>query len=175
MELTAAPSTRRELLFFIPKAVSVTVATVVLPHQAFAAAPANADAAARSQWKNAVTALDELLQNWSDESDQWANDVGGGDVLRTKLGTQGTSSPLYQINRALRTLRDSDYVEDDIAFQETSEEFMDALLQADSFASSSNNKTGSGSQTPPAVFIERSKAEVVRMQGIAKKMNAMVQ
>jgi hypothetical protein len=51
---------------------------------------------------------------------------------------------------------------------------MDALYQADSLANSSNNKTGSGKQTPPAVFIEQSKVQVVKMQSIAKQMNAMV-
>ena len=169
------PSARRELLFLIPRVMAATAATtsatVTLPRQALAAAPADA---ARSQWKNAVVALDELLQNWSAESDPWANDVGGGDVLRARLGTQGTSSSLYQIEKAFRALRNSEYVDDEIDFQETSEEFMDALYRADSMASSSNNKTGSGSQTPPAVFIERSKSEVIRMQSIAKKLNAMV-
>ena len=168
------PSSRRELLFLIPKmAATVATATVILPHEARAAAPPGMTAdSARGQWKNAVTVLDDLLQNWSTE--KWAEEVGGGDVIRTKLGTQGATSPLFQIQKAFKALRDSEYVDDSIEFQETAEEFMDALYQADSMASSSNNKTGSGTQTPPAVFIERSRVEVVKMQSIAKKMDAMV-
>jgi hypothetical protein len=127
---------------------------------------------ARDQWRNAATVLDDLLQNWSTE--KWAEEVGGGDAIRTQLGTQGTTSPLFQIEKAFKALRDSEYVDDFIEFQETAEEFMDALYQADSLANSSNNKTGSGKQTPPAVFIDQSRVEVVRMQSIAKKLNAMV-
>jgi hypothetical protein len=166
---------RRELLFLIPKmAATVTTATVLmLPHQACAAAPPGMTAdSARDQWRNAATVLDDLLQNWSTE--KWAVEVGGGDNIRTKLGTQGTTSPLFQIEKVFKALRDSEYVDDFVEFQETAEEFMDALYQADSLANSSNNKTGSGSQTPPAVFIEQSRVEVVKLQSIAKKMNAMV-
>jgi hypothetical protein len=168
------PCPRRELLFLIPKiAASVATATFMLPDRACAAAPPGMTAdSARGQWRNTVTVVDDLLQNWSTE--KWAEEVGGGDAIRTKLGTQGTTSPLFQIEKAFKELRDSEYVDDAIEFQETAEEFMDALYQADSFANSSNNKTGSGKQTPPAVFIEQSKVEVVKMQSIAKKMNAMV-
>lgn len=167
---------RRELLSLIPKMAAATVMLSPTRRPAFAAAPAptlTADAA-RDQWNSAAAALDDLLQSWSSESEKWAVDVGGGDALRAKLGTSGTSSSLFQIEKAFKALRDSEYVDDFVEFQETADAFMDALFQADSLASSSNNKTGSGSQTPPAVFIEQSKAEVVKMQSIAKKLSAMV-
>lgn len=163
---------RRELFFLIPKmAATVATASVMLPHRAYAAPEMTADSA-RDQWRNANKVLDDLLQNWSTE--KWAGEVGGGDAIRTQLGTQGATSPLFQIEKAFRALGDSEYVDDFIEFQESAEEFTDALFLADSLASSSNNKTGSGSQTPPAVFIEQSKVQVVKMQGIAKKINAMV-
>ena len=169
---------RRELLSLIPKMAAIvgtTSSTVMLPNRAFAAAAAptgmTADSA-RSQWRNAATVLDDLLQNWSTE--KWAVEVGGGDTIRIELGTQGTTSPLFQIEKAFKALRDSEYVDDFIEFQETAEEFMDALYRADSMASSSNNKTGSGKQTSPAVFIEQSRVEVVKMQSFAKKLSAMV-
>lgn len=148
-------------------AAGAALAVVAAP--AYAAVDASA---ARAQWKLATPALDDLLANWAAE--KWAADVGGGDVIREKLGMQGTTSPLYQVEKVFKALRDSDYVEDPVAFVEADEEFMAALFRADSLASSSNNKTGSGKQTPPAVFIEQAKAEVVKMQGIAKKMNALV-
>mmetsp|Transcript_6093 Transcript_6093/g.9007 ORF Transcript_6093/g.9007 Transcript_6093/m.9007 type:complete len:221 (-) Transcript_6093:75-737(-) len=170
-EIISSP--RRELLFLIPKmAATAATAAVMLPHRASAAPPGMTADSARGQWRNALTTLDDLLQNWSTE--KWAEEVGGGDAIRTKLGTQGATSPLYQIEKAFRALGNSEYVEDFVEFQETAEEFMDALYRADSLASSSNVKTGSGSQTPPAVFLEQSKVEVVKMQSIAKKMNAMV-
>jgi len=169
-------SSRREMLFLIPKmAAIVATSTVMLPHRVSAAAPPSgiitADSA-RSQWRNSATILDDLLQNWSTE--KWAEEVGGGDNIRTVLGTQGTTSPLFQIEKAFKVLRDSEYVDDFVEFQEITVEFMDALFVADSLAASSNNKTGSGKQTPPEIFIEQSKAEVVKMQSIAKKMNEMV-
>jgi hypothetical protein len=177
-KIPSSSPARRELLFLIPKiaATFTTAAVIMVPHQAFAAAPPPGmkmtPDSARDQWKNAATVLDDLLQNWSTE--KWAAEVGGGDNIRTKLGTQGTTSPLFQIEKVFKALRDSEYVDDFMEFQETADEFMDALLQADSLANSSNNKTGSGSQTPPAVFIEQSRAEVVKLQSIAKKMNGMV-
>lgn len=148
---------------------------VAIAAPVIAAAPAYAvDASdARAQWKLVTPALDDLLANWAAE--KWAADVGGGDVIREQLGTQGTTSPLYQVEKAFKALRDSDLVADPESFVEADEEFMAALTRADSLASSSNNKTGSGKQTPPAVFIEQAKAEVVKMQGIAKKMNTLVQ
>jgi len=170
-EIISSP--RRELLFLIPKiAATAATATIMLPRQALAAPAGMTADSARGQWRNALAELDDLLQNWS--TDKWAEEVGGGDVIRKKLGTQGATSPLYQIEKAFKALGSSDFVDDFVEFQETAEEFMDALYRADSLASSSNNKTGSGSQTPPAVFIEQSKVEVLRMQSIAKKMNAMV-
>eukprot|EP00560_Eucampia_antarctica_P006680 CAMPEP_0197823810 /NCGR_PEP_ID=MMETSP1437-20131217/1129_1 /TAXON_ID=49252 ORGANISM="Eucampia antarctica, Strain CCMP1452" /NCGR_SAMPLE_ID=MMETSP1437 /ASSEMBLY_ACC=CAM_ASM_001096 /LENGTH=156 /DNA_ID=CAMNT_0043423157 /DNA_START=279 /DNA_END=749 /DNA_ORIENTATION=- len=154
-------------------ATTVATASVMLPHQACnAAAPGMTAESARGQWKQASTVLDDLLQNWSTE--KWAEEVGGGDAIRRELGTQGITSPLYQIEKAFKALRDSEYVDDFIEFQETTEEFMDGLFRADSLAASSNNKTGSGKQTPPAVFIEQSRVEVVKMQSLAKKLNAMV-
>jgi len=168
------PSPRRELLFLIPKTAAIfATASVTFPHRVFAAAPpAMTVDSARDQWRNVATTLDDLLQNWSGE--KWAAEVGGGDAIRIQLGTQGTTSKLYQIEKAFKALRDSEYVDDAIEFQETVEEFMDALFRADSLASSSNLKTGSGKQTPPAVFIEQSRVEVVKMLNIAKKLNAMV-
>ena len=145
------------------------------PRQAVAATPTPAEDAARTQWKQAKTTLDELLRDWSTE--EWAAEVGGGDKVSTKLGTKGGAvSPLYQIEKAFLKLRDSEFVDDDVFvdFQEAADDFMVTLFRADSMASSSNNKTGSGKQTPPAVFLEQSRAEVVELQKLATKLDAMV-
>lgn len=164
--LALAPAPKMHRRDLLNSAAGAALAVVAAPAYAVDAS------AARAQWKLVTPALDDLLANWAAE--KWAADVGGGDVIREKLGTQGTASSLYQIEKVFKALRDSDYVEDPVSFVEADEEFIAALFRADSLASSSNNKTGSGKQTPPAVFIEQAKAEVVKMQGIAKKMNALV-
>jgi hypothetical protein len=142
------------------------------PRHAVAATPA--EDSARTQWKQAKTTLDELLRDWSTE--EWAAEVGGGDNVSKKLGIKGAVSPLYQIEKAFLKLRDSEFVDDDVfvEFQEAGDDFMVTLYRADSLASSSNNKTGSGKQTPPAVFLEQSRAEVVELQKLATKLDAMV-
>jgi len=171
-------SRRRQLLLQVPKVVAIVAtatSTIMLPHNQVcnaAAAPGMTAESARDQWKQAATVLNDLLQNWS--TDKWAEEVGGGDIIRTNLGTQGGTSPLFQIEKAFKVLRDSEYVEDFIEFQETVDEFIEALYRADSMASSSNNKTGSGKQTSPAVFIEQSKDEVIKMQAIAKKLTNQI-
>jgi len=180
------PSPRRHFLFQITKKAAVvttalaTTTIVMLPHRNAAAAappppppPGITADSARNQWKQVTPTLDDLIQNWST-----TEGVGGDkipDALRTKLGFLGTNaSPLFQIEKALKVLRDSEYVDDFIEFQETTEEFVGALYRADSRASSANLTTGSGKQTPPATSIEYARVEVVEMQRIAKKLNSMV-
>jgi hypothetical protein len=175
------PSPRREFFLKIARTASIaaiattaatTTTSLILPNQAgiaAAAAPATISTdSARSQWKDAAATLDDLLNDWPMVATK------GGDAIRMKLGTQGTSSPLFQIDKAFKALRDSDFVDDFIEFQETSEEFGLALSRADSMAYSANFAGGSGKPTPPAFYIEKSKTEVVEMQRIAKKLDAMV-
>ena len=167
------PSPRRQFLSQIV-GTTITAATVVMsPHQAIAETSSTLNAnSARDQWRKGSNTIDDLLKIWSTE--EWAEKVGGGDEVRIRIGTQDATSPLFQIGKAFKALRDSEFVEDEIEFVETSEEFMEALYRADSYAASSNSKTGSGKQTPPAVSLESSKQEVVDMQRIAKKLNGMV-
>jgi hypothetical protein len=159
------PSPRRELLSLIPKmAATVAAATVMLPHRACAAAPPGMTAdSARDQWRNAFTALDDLLQNWSTE--KWAEEVGGGDAIRTKLGKQGATS--CSRSKGVRTARFNSR-----CYRKKLQKIYGCYTRPIRLAP--NNKTGSGTQTPPAILIERYRAEVVKMQSIAKKMNAMV-
>ena len=162
-------SPRRKVFFEIARTASIAVVTtVILPNEASVASAAAPTAeSARTQWKDALVTLNELGKDWSTVAT-------GGDAIRTKLGTQGTSSPLFQIDKAFKVLRDSDYIEDFIEFQETAEEFGLALARADSMAYSANFAGGSGKPTPPAVYIEKSKIEVDEMQRLAKKLDGMV-
>ena len=168
---------RRQFLQIMGTTAAAAATTVVLPHQAKAtvvAAAAVTAESARDQWRRGSNAIDDLLKNWSTE--EWAEKTSGGDIVRVQLGRMDTSSPLFQIEKAFKVLRDSDYLVggDEIEFVETSEEFMEALYRADLFAQDSNLKTGSGKQTPPAVSLENSRKEVGNMQRIAKRLTSMV-
>lgn len=156
---------RRHFLFQIATATATTVTILTVSPQASQAASALTPDAARDQWKRALTTLDELSQNWSTVA-------SSGDAIRIQLGTQGTTSPLFQIDKVLKVLRDD--ADDFIEFQETADEFQLALARADSMAYSANFAGGSGKPTPPAVYIEKSKTEVAELIRIAKKLNAML-
>ena len=130
------------------------------------AAALSSDAAA-AQWKEAVQTIDALLANWESIA------KGGGDAIRTQLGTQGITSPLFQIDKALKVLRD-DNVQDIVEFTELTEEFLLNLSRADSMAYSANFAGGSGKPTPPAVYIEKARVEVIDLQKLAKSLSAQL-
>jgi len=121
---------------------------------------------AASQWQEAVQTIDKLLDDWDTVA------KGGGDAIRTQLGTQGITSPLFQVDKALKLLREE--AEDLIEFTELSNEFSLALSRADSMAYSANFAGGSGKPTPPAVYIEKSRKEVMELQSIAKSLSSQL-
>lgn len=121
---------------------------------------------AKTQWKNAEKGIDDLVQNWS------AVSKGGGDAIRVALGTQGTSSALFQIDKVLRVLREE--AEDLVEFTEQEEEFRLTLSRADSMAYSANYAGGSGKPTKPEVYIEKSQKEVMELQRIAKSLSRQI-
>lgn len=122
--------------------------------------------AAKDQWKKSVAVIDAMLSDWP------ILEKKGGDAIRVELGTQGTTSPLFQVDKALKALREE--AEDLVEFTEQSDEFMLRLAAADSMAYSANFAGGSGKPTPPAVYIEKSKTEVEDMQRIAKALSALL-
>jgi hypothetical protein len=123
--------------------------------------------AARIQWEKSQTVIDDLLQNWPTVVAQ-----GGGDSIRREIGTVGTASPLFQIDKALRVLREE--ADDLIDFTDQTEEFQLALSRADSMAYSANFAGGAGKPTPPAVYLEKSRMEVIELQTIAKSLTALL-
>ena len=158
---------RRSML---SRASAASIATVGICAGALASAPKPALAisadAAKEQWKKSVAVIDAMLSDWS------SLEKKGGDAIRVELGTQGTTSPLFQIDKALKALREE--AEDLVEFTEQSDEFMLRLAAADSMAYSANFAGGSGKPTPPAVYIEKSKKEVEDMQRIAKALSALL-
>jgi hypothetical protein len=167
---------RRSFLSKTTAAVAATssllqVATARPKVASAAAAAALSPAGALSQWKASVTTIDRLLENWD------AITKGGGDAIRKELGTAnfGTeTSPLFQIDKAFKVLREGDDVADLIEFTEQSEEFSSALARADTMAYSANFTGGSGKPTPPQVYIDKSRKEVEGLQRIAKSLSSLL-
>mmetsp|Transcript_27045 Transcript_27045/g.56338 ORF Transcript_27045/g.56338 Transcript_27045/m.56338 type:complete len:207 (-) Transcript_27045:400-1020(-) len=169
--LDASLSNRRSFLSRTTAAVATSslLQITTYPKLASAAAALSQDAAL-AQWKASVTTIDNLLENWDTIT------KGGGDAIRKELGTAnfGTdTSPLFQIDKAFKVLRENDDV-DLIEFTEQSEEFSNVLAQADTMAYSANFAGGSGKPTPPKVYIDKSKKEVEGLQKIAKSLSSLL-
>lgn len=152
----AAKLSRRSFLVRAPPAAGL--ATFMFSAPAFAVS----SEAAKDQWTKSVSVVDKLLRNWPT----------GGDAIRVELGTQGTTSPLFQIDKAIKVLREE--TDDIVEFTELAEEFQLTLSRADSMAYSANFAGGSGKPTPPAVYIEKAKKEVESLQKIAKSLDALI-
>ena len=115
--------------------------------------------------------IDNLLTNWDPDA--------SGDAIRKELGTANFGkdvSPLFQIEKAFKVIRDTNDDIDIVEFTELSEEFAQVLASADSMAYSPNFAGGSGNpnSNKPKVFIEKSKVEVERLQQIAKKISSLL-
>merc|ERR1712194_41917 len=141
--VSSATRSRRRFLFqatsILPLATKGTASS--------AAAPTTSDSAL-AQWKESVKTIDNLYVNYDTISN------GGGDAIRRELGTAnfGTYvSPLFQIDKAFKVLRDDPNV-DLVEFTELAEEFTNALVRADTMAYSANFAGGSGKPTPPQVY-----------------------
>lgn len=162
---------------FLAQAAAVTTPVVVTASSLFvlttqtswaaAAALALSSDAALKQWQSAVKTIDALVENWDSIASK-----GGGDAIRTQLGTQGVASPLFQIDKAIKVLRED--ADDLVEFTEQAEEFSLTLSRADSMAYSANFAGGSGKPTPPAVYIEKSKKEVLALQRIAETLSSQI-
>lgn len=156
----AAPLQGRRTFLVQAPCAAIAAAAVFTPLSAVAISTESA----RDQWKQSTITIDKLLDGWST--------VGGGDGIRVQLGTQGTTSPLFQIDKALKVLRQES--EDIVEFTEQAEEFQLALARADSMAYSANFAGGSGKPTPPSYYIEKSKTEVELLQKIAKSLTSLL-
>jgi hypothetical protein len=164
-DIMSSDSSRRSFLSTI--ATATTSAAFIPLQSANAAAPLTQDTA-RTQWNSSVTTINSLLKNW--------DNVGGGDAIRKELGTANFGSgisPLYQIEKAFKIIRDDDNV-DLVEFTEQSEDFLACLARADTMAYSANFAGGSGKPTPPQVYIDKARKEVEALQTIAKSISALL-
>eukprot|EP00439_Symbiodinium_sp_Y106_P087313 s46_g45.t1 len=80
--------------------------------------------------------------------------AGGGDNIRRELGTVGTTSPLFDAEKAFKSLAEE--VEDPELYFETLEKLKEAVSNADADAYSSIFSMNSAAATPPQVYTDRS-------------------
>ena len=174
---------RRSFLANIAIATSSSFSFVTFHPNVVLAAATLSKEEALSQWKASVNTIDNLLTNWDNVYPGGGSqkEVGiSGDAIRAELGTANFGknvSPLFQIEKAFKVIRDTNDDNIDIVeFTELSEEFAQVLASADSMAYSSNFAGGSGNpnSNKPRVFIEKSKVEVERLQQIAKKISSLL-
>lgn len=86
---------------------------------------------------------------------------GGGDNVRRYLGTVGTTSGLFGIQKVLKTLADN--ADDIVEYTETSAEVEKCIQQADGSAYMAIFVTTSTSYTPPAKYFGDAKVEIKRL------------
>ncbi|CAH0365761.1 unnamed protein product [Pelagomonas calceolata] len=164
-----APQTQKDTVLGRRDLGAAAVAAVA------ALAPAAARAEPRDQWIAAQKEIDSILADWPI--------AGGGDGIRRRIGTVGTTSPLFDIEKTCpETLTDSftagrkliPTADDPVAFAEALEEFASGIARVDGMAYSSNFAGGSGkpSENSATRYIERSKDELVALKKDVAKMNA---
>jgi len=158
----------------VATAVGITSSSTIT----FGPTPANANAAAssitpkeaREQFEAVIATTDKLLAEWDTVTQ------GGGDAIRTQLGTNGpgtgtgggTPTPFYKIDKAIKVLQNN--CEDPITFGEASEEFEVRRASADAMAYSAIFTGGSGKPTPPEVYYKKSKVEVDALKRVEAEM-----
>ena len=86
---------------------------------------------------------------------------GGGDNVRRYLGTVGTTSGLFGIQKVLKTLTEK--ADDIVEYTETSAEIEKCIQQADGSAYMAIFVTTSTSYTPPAKYFGDAKVEIKRL------------
>jgi len=106
--------------------------------------------------------VDYLLKHYDEVCD------GGGDNVRRYLGTVGTQSGLFGIQKAMKAL--GERADDIVEYTELSEEIEQTIVQASGSAYMAMFVTTSTSYTPPEKYFKEAKIEVERC---AKSMDEL--
>eukprot|EP00967_Tisochrysis_lutea_P156236 scaffold314429_cov32-Tisochrysis_lutea.AAC.6 len=138
--------TRRQLL-------GATAALLAAPRASRAAKISSVEA--RKQIRDGYLAIDKLLQDFPEITER-----EGGDGVRRVLGTVGTTSPVYRIEAAFRSLTEE--TEEPPDYLDGLEELMRYLQDADAQAYSANFITFSSAKGTPEQYFARSKQAVSR-------------
>lgn len=110
---------------------------------------------AKTRFLEARRTLDELINNY----DVISRD--GGDNVRRYLGTVGTTSALYGIDKVLKELLSE--AEDIVEYSENMEEFVYYLKAADTACYSANFVEFSAAKTKPEKFLNDAKSDCKNM------------
>jgi len=121
---------------------------------------------AEERYRAGRATVDYLLKNY----DEICN--GGGDNVRRYLGTVGTTSGLFGISKAMKTLAEK--ADDIVEYTELSREIEQCIEQADGSAYMAIFVTTSTSYTPPAKYFSDAKIEVKRLAKAMDELAAMV-
>jgi hypothetical protein len=121
---------------------------------------------AEERYRAGRATVDYLLKNY----DEICN--GGGDNVRRYLGTVGTTSGLFGISKAMKTLAEK--ADDIVEYTELSREIEQCIEQADGSAYMAIFVTTSTSYTPPAKYFSDAKIEVKRLANAMDELAAMV-
>ena len=121
---------------------------------------------AEERYRAGRATVDYLLKNY----DEICN--GGGDNVRRYLGTVGTTSGLFGISKAMKTLAEK--ADDIVEYTELSREIEQCIEQADGSAYMAIFVTTSTSYTPPAKYFGDAKIEVKRLAKAMDELAAMV-
>ncbi|KAL9180278.1 hypothetical protein ACHAXT_008248 [Thalassiosira profunda] len=97
---------------------------------------------------------------------------GGGDNVRRYLGTVGTTSGLFGIQKAMKAL--SERAEDIVEYTELSREIEQTIEQADGSAYMSIFVTTSTSYTPPEKYFKDAKIEIERCAKTMDELAALI-
>mmetsp|Transcript_7357 Transcript_7357/g.17679 ORF Transcript_7357/g.17679 Transcript_7357/m.17679 type:complete len:149 (-) Transcript_7357:26-472(-) len=136
--------------------------TLARPRSAAASEEAALDKA-RAQLAASDVALKDLVDNWAD-----LTEVEGGDGVRRVLGTVGTKSPLYKIEKAARMVALESSKDQDAALEEV-DTFIGLIFNAEGDAYSSLwVPTGGG--TNKEYWLSKSKKEAAKARDSLKKL-----
>lgn len=119
---------------------------------------------AKSRFEEGRRSLDNLIQNY----DEIAR--GGGDNVRRYLGTVGTTSGLYGIQKVMRALQEE--ADDIVEFTENMTDFEYYLSAADTAVYSANFVEYSAAKTKPEKFFADAKKDAEQMKVYMDRMAA---
>ncbi|GAX09583.1 hypothetical protein FisN_38Lu031 [Fistulifera solaris] len=117
---------------------------------------------AKARFQEGRTSMNNLLENYD------AIAANGGDNVRRYLGTVGTTSGLYGIQKVLRTLQDE--ANDIVEYTESLSDFEYYLSAADTAAYSAIFVEYSAAKTKPEEFFADAKKAVQRMRACMDQM-----
>eukprot|EP00440_Ansanella_granifera_P051250 gb/GFBE01055554.1/.p1 GENE.gb/GFBE01055554.1/~~gb/GFBE01055554.1/.p1 ORF type:complete len:257 (+),score=58.17 gb/GFBE01055554.1/:1-771(+) len=98
--------------------------------------------------------------------------AAGGDNIRREIGTVGTSSPLFDIDKAFKALAEE--ADDAEAYFEELEKLLKALSGTEADAYSSLFALNSAANVPPEVYIKKAFKELEEANTIVKGLLAML-